>query len=49
MDLQELKKGSDHPNGIDGEMFRVTKRDRVDNEIYMIFKLIQEDEPIPEE
>ncbi len=49
MDLQELSKGSVHPNGIDGEEFEVKKRLKTDDELLLVLKKVEEDEIIKEE
>ena len=41
MNLQELQKGTIHQNGIDDdEEYEVIKRDKVDDEIFMVFKKV---------
>ncbi len=49
MNLQELEKGSVHPNGIDGEEFKVEDRIKTDDELLLVLKKVEEDEIIKEE
>ena len=49
MNLQELVLDSVHQNGVDDdEEYVVTKRDKLDDEIFIVLKKINEDTPIKE-
>ena len=49
MNLQELQLGSVHQNGIDDdENFEMMKRDKVDDEIYIVLRKVDEDTLIKE-
>jgi uncharacterized Zn finger protein len=49
MNLQELSFGSRHFNGIDGdEEFIVTKREKIDNELFIVLKKVEDEELIKE-
>ncbi len=44
MNLQELSLDSVHQNGIDDEEeYVVTKRDKIDNEIFIVLKKVEEE------
>lgn len=48
--LQDLSLGSVHTNGIDDdEEYVVTKREKVDNEIFIVLKKIEEEDKIIKE
>ena len=47
MNLQELKEGTVHQNGIDDdENFAVTKRDKVGDEIFIVLKKVGDEDLI---